>query len=250
MGARSKPVMAAFALYLLWSMATWLLEGRIDTFARPDAVADRLIYTGVANMLIGLVGAGLVIRYVGAWREGGGRNAPSPLWIGIGLALGLGLYFGQGAPSADPVVLLNAYAQVFVVSAAEVMVCWGVVSGSLRRAIGGPAWLAAIGAAVIGSLLFGLYHFAHSAPFNQPGMVAFLSVIGLLTAGFYLASGDIYATIAFHNFLGVYGVVQALSASGGIAAFRSLQVPLILTALAALALLAAVDVLLLRRTRA
>jgi hypothetical protein len=244
-----RAVFAAIALYLVWTLATWLLEGRIDTFGRPGAVADRLIYTGVANMLVGLVGAGLAIRVGGLGQSAFGANAPSPLWIAIGLALGLGLYFGQGAPSADPVVLLNASAQVLVVSAAEVTVCWGVAAASLRRVIGGPRWLAALVAAAVGSLLFGLYHFAHSAPFNQPGMVAFLAGVGLLTGAFHLVSRDIYATIAFHNCLGVYGVVQALSASGGIDAFRSLQPPLLITALAGIAVLAATDALIVRRSR-
>jgi hypothetical protein len=37
--------------------------------------------------------------------------------------------------------------------------------------------------------LFGAYHLTHSPPFNAPGMVALLAVVGLVTSAFYLGSG-------------------------------------------------------------
>ncbi|HKL29942.1 MAG TPA: hypothetical protein VJ898_11850, partial [Natrialbaceae archaeon] len=42
--------LVALGTYAAWTAITWLLEGRIETFLRPDAVADRLVYTGVANL--------------------------------------------------------------------------------------------------------------------------------------------------------------------------------------------------------
>lgn len=79
------------------------------------------------------------------------------------------------------------------------------------------------------------------------GMVVFLSVIGLLTNLVFFVSRDLYATILFHNFLGTFGVVQALAAQDNLAAFASLQWPLIGTAFVALLALVVADVLVIRR---
>ena len=129
---------------------------------------------------------------------------------------------------------------------AEVMVCWGVVAGSVRRSVENRAWLAVPAAAIIASALFGVYHFAHSAPFNTPSMVAFLSVVGLVTSAVFFLTEDLYATIAFHNALGTLGVVRALDSAGSLAAFETVQWPLITTAIGGLCVLVAVDAIVVR----
>ena len=47
----------ALALYLLWVLVTYLLEGRILTLQRPEATGARLAYELVANILIGIGGS-------------------------------------------------------------------------------------------------------------------------------------------------------------------------------------------------
>lgn len=106
-----------------------------------------------------------------------------------------------------------------------------------------------VGAALVASVLFGLYHFAHSAPFNTVEMVALLTVVGLVTSAFFFVARDVYATIVFHNFLGMFGVVQALSASGRLEAFTAVQAPLVVMALATVAVLALSDWMVLRKGR-
>lgn len=258
-------ILAALGLFILWAIATWFLEGRIETLLRPDAVMGRLVYIVVVNLLIGIVGAAFMIRVsvqkagVNRADTGFGRTAPSPMWIMIGLALGLGLFLAQGAPSLEPVVIINAYAQVFAVSAAEVVVCWALIGGVFKNAFGAfgfsngsrgarSNWAAAVGAAVVASILFGAYHFGHSAPFNTIGMVAFLSFVGLWTSAFFFISRDVYATVAFHNFLGVLGVVQALAAADKLGNFSTLQVPLLITAAVALLVLIGSDIFIIRRS--
>ena len=86
------------------------------------------------------------------------------------------------------------------------------------------AWLPA---AIAASVLFGLYHFAYSSPFSTIPMVALLTGVGFVTSAYFFLSRDIYATIVFHNFLGVFGVVQALAASGRLETLNSLQPTLI-----------------------
>ncbi|GAA4400981.1 CPBP family glutamic-type intramembrane protease [Quisquiliibacterium transsilvanicum] len=166
-----------------------------------------------------------------AARSGFGPPARTLVAAVAGFALGIASYFGQGAPSTDPAVVTNAFAQVFVVSAAEVMVCWalvgGAVEGLLRRRL---ARLATPAAAIVAAVLFGLYHFAHSAPFDTWPMVALLSVIGLVTGAFFFVSRDVLGTAIFHNFLGTFGVTQALAAAGRLCAIENLQPALLGTA--------------------
>lgn len=247
------PLLAALALFALWTLATWFLEGRIETLLRPEAALDRAIYAIVANILIGVVLAIFVLRLAmgsGALsREaaGFGAGTPSPLKLALALLIGLGLYLLQGAPNLDPVVILNAFAQVLVVSAAEVIVCWAVVGAAVEAAFRRRMRLAWVPAAVTASILFGLYHFAHSPPFNTVSMVALLTVVGLVTSVFFFTTRDVYATIVFHNFLGVFGVVQALAASGQLDSLAAPQPPLIAMAVATIAVLGLLDWRLLRR---
>jgi hypothetical protein len=63
-------------------------------------------------------------------------------------------------------------------------------------------------AASVSTMLFGIYHFAHSPPFNQPNMVLFLMYPGILTSIVYFIGRDIYATVVFHNFQALYGVMN------------------------------------------
>jgi hypothetical protein len=247
-------IAAALSLYAGWTLATWLLEGRIETLLRPEAMIDRAIYAVAANLLIGIAAAMAVLRFLirygwlGRQAAGFGPFTPSALRLFVALALGFAFYVMQGAPSLDPVVLTNAFAQVLVVSVAEVVVCWAVVGASIEALLRrrGRA-VSLIGASLAASALFGLYHFAHSPPFNTPAMVALLSVVGLVTSACFFAARDVYATILFHNFLGVFGVVQALEASGRLYAFSTLQPVLLVMALATVSVLALADWALLRR---
>lgn len=255
-GDRRKAVLLAFGLWVVWTLATWMFEGRVDTLLRPDAVLDRLLYTGVANILVGIVGSvlllGQIVRRSRLRKDRMGFGAPvrTLVWLPLGIALGLALYVGLGAPTAHPAVFVNAYAQVLVVSMAEVLVCWAVVAGTLCQSTGLANRLAIPLAAIVASVLFGLYHFAHSPPFNTVAIVVFLTGIGLLTSVFFFHSRDVYATIAFHNFLGVFGVLQALIAQEKLAAYETLQGPLLATALAALIVLVLADVFFIRRSTA
>jgi membrane protease YdiL (CAAX protease family) len=119
----------------------------------------------------------------------------------------------------------------------------GSVSQALLQDRG--RWVSLILAAIIASVFFGVYHFAHSPPFDTLPMVLFLSAIGLVTSVFFFVSRDVYGTIAFHNFLGILGVIRALEASGNLSAFESPILPLWIMAVVAVALLIAAQVLML-----
>src|SRR5215216_7492921 len=59
-----RALILAIALYLLWVLVTYLLEGRILTLQRPEATGARLVYALVANILIGIGGSVLVVRFL------------------------------------------------------------------------------------------------------------------------------------------------------------------------------------------
>jgi len=243
------------ALYVAWTAATYLLEGRLLTLLRPEATVDRLTYAVGANLLIGTVGAIGVVRWL--HRQGlirlhaaGFRGLRHSLGsVGVGLVLGGVIYALQPSPIWQPGVLLNGFAQVLVVSIAEVLVCWAAVAvlgEQLLRRFGSR--IAYTGAAATASLLFGVYHFAHSPPFNTVDMVLLLTAVGLGTSVFFLKSRNVYGTIAFHTMLGLYGVTQSLvTTAEPLTAYESPQGPLLGMAAVAVLLLIALDARWLRR---
>ena len=248
---RGRALAAALVLYGVWTLATWFLEGRIETLLRPEATLDRATYALIANILIGTGAALAMLARILRWGVGSapasgfapvGRIAVS---VACGLALGASAYALQGGPLDRPVIVLNAFAQVLVVSIAEVVVCWAVVASTVAAVLGDRPWRFVIAAAAA-SLLFGAYHFAHSPPFDSWPMVALLTAAGLATSAFFLVARDLYGTIAFHNFLGVFGVVAALSARGELGSLAELQPPLLGMAALSLAALFVADRLLIR----
>jgi hypothetical protein len=245
MDHHTRRLASALGLYAAWAFATWWFEGRTHTLLRPAATGDRIVYAFVVNLLLGL---GLAIGLVRGWVRSGGLDAGRCGWrpgrrgalaVAAGLVLGGLAYVAQGAPSRHPVVVANAYAQVFVVSAAEVAVCWGAVGIAVEACFPRRTLAATMVAALVASGLFGLYHFAHSPPFDTWRMVGLLSVVGLATGAFFFVSRDLLGTVLFHNFLGTFGVVQALAGAGAVATLEPWQPPLLFTATLTLAVLAA-----------
>ena len=249
-------VTVAVGLYLCWTLATWALEGRLLTLQRPAATGDRLVYTGVANVLIGtLVALWIVRAFVASSAVSrtrlGLRSAHHTLLASVGgAAAGIALYLGQGAPTTDPVVLANAFAQVLPVSVAEIVVCWILVGGSVEAAVRGPIpdGTARAVALVVASVCFGMYHFAHSPPFNAIGTVALLTVVSLGTGLWFFLGRSAYGALAFHNFLALFGVTAALAETGRLTAYRDPIVPLLLTGLVAFLVFAVTERLGIRDT--
>jgi hypothetical protein len=95
------------------------------------------------------------------------------------------------------------------------------------------------GAALTASASFGLYHLAHSPPFNTARMVGLLTAVGLGTSVFFFVARDVYGTVAFHNGLALYGVATALDEAGASRGLERPNVVLLLTALGAMVLLVA-----------
>lgn len=223
----------ALAIYVLWVAATYVLEGMAGTLLRSDAMGLRLAYALVANIAIGIVLPLWIIRRRPErfGFSGPGRTAVSVLAATLA---GYALFAMARSEPAHPIVVLNALAQVWVVSLAEVLVCWGLIGGAvfsvLRRS---RPWVAYLAASAAASAFFGFYHFAHSAPFNEWRMVAFLTAIGFATSAWWFASRDLYGTSVFHTFFGVTGVLAALEARALVPERPTVSVPLVAMAAAA-----------------
>lgn len=146
---------------------------------------------------------------------------------------------------------MNVFAQVLPVSIAEVVVCWVVVGGSvaaLLRHCGVSRYLADGSALVVSTVLFGVYHFAHSPPFNTVEMVGLLTIVGVGTGLIYFAGGSFYGALVFHNFMALFGIVSSLAEAGQLGTYEQPLVPLLATALVALTILVAVERLFVRRS--
>jgi hypothetical protein len=244
-----RTLLVAGAVYLAWTLATYLLEGRVSLLTRPDPLG-RALYAVVANILIGTALAAWALRWMidqaAITAEQVGFRAPRRALVAaaIGIALGLGVFLLQRPRSVEPLVILNVFAQVLPTSVAEVSVCWAAVGAAAESTA--RAWGRAVSLAVgiaAAAVLFGVYHFAHSAPFNQPGVVVFLTLVGLGTGLVYVLGRDIYATIIIHNFLGMVGIIGSVE----LAAFRQPLYPLYILALVALLVLMGAHAVLIRR---
>lgn len=242
---------AALVLYLLWTAATYLFEGRVNMMQQPSPIG-RATYVLIANVIIGIGLAGWVLRSalnedVVSREQLGFRSLPRTLVaIALAGAAGGALFVLQGAASLDPIVLTNVFAQVLTVSIAEVVVCWAVI-GALTESLVRPTGriLALVAGIIVADVLFGVYHIGHSAPFNQPTMMLFLMVPGLVTSLVYFLGRDIYAAIIVQNFLGMMGVMQNLD----LTFYRRPMYPLYTLMLISILALITVDVLMIREHR-
>jgi hypothetical protein len=93
-------------------------------------------------------------------------------------------------------------------------------------------------------VLFGIYHFAHSPPFNQPQMVLFL-MMPALTSLFFFIGREIYSTITIHNFLSLIGV----SGNIDVTALTQPLYPIIIIAIVSVIVLITSDMFLIRRIK-
>jgi hypothetical protein len=140
------------------------------------------------------------------------------------------------------------FSQTLPSSIAEVVICWAVVGTAFESTFfrrNSKKLTSIILAATVSIILFGIYHFAHSPPFNQSNMVLFLMYPGALSSIVYFIGRDIYATIAFHNFQALFGVMNNVN-------IQSLLYPIypvIIIGIVSIVILAISDLLIVRKTK-
>lgn len=248
-----KLIAIALSIYIIWVAATYLLEGRIHLFQKVDPIG-RITYVVIANIAIGTVLSAIAIRYLLKAQlvkpEQLGLNKSrirTAAVIASAAAGGLALFMLQNPRTLEPIVVFNVFMQALPVSIAEVMVCWALIGSSFesiaknnnKRKI-----MSVIVGAIAASVLFGVYHYAHSPPFNQTSIVLFLMLPSIATAVTYFLGRDIYAAVIVQNFMGIFGVIANLPA---LEPFRQPMVPIyVLSAVSVAVLVISVSVTLKR----
>jgi hypothetical protein len=233
----------SLALFLVWTAATYLFEGRVELLKQSPLGWGRWLYVVVANILVGTIAATGVLRsiltaQVATVEQMGFATLPRTL-LAIALAVVAGSAFLRMQQEViwTPMLLLNAFAMVLQTTIAEVLVCWVVIGVSVQALAQPRGRMMAVLLAVIATdLLFGIYHYAHSAPFNQTWMVALLLLPGLVTSLVYFLGRDIYAAMIIQNCLGMVGVTQSVNMEFFSQPLYSLY---LLTALSVIALIGA-----------
>lgn len=249
-----KLIAIALTAYVAWVASTYILEGRINLFQSVDPIG-RIAYVTIANIAIGTVLSMLALRYLLKSQfvrpEQIGLNKSrlrTALVIAAAIAGGLGLFILQNPRTMEPIVVFHAFMQVLPVSLAEVMVCWALVGSSFESLSRSKGRIASVlVGAVVASVLFAVYHYAHSPPFNQTSMVLFLMLPSIATAVTYFLGRDIYAAIIVQNFMGIVGVMAGLP---DLEAYRRPMVPIYaLSAVSVASLFVSVSVILRRASK-
>ncbi|HSA75736.1 MAG TPA: CPBP family intramembrane glutamic endopeptidase [Candidatus Nitrosocosmicus sp.] len=244
-------IMIAITVYLVWTFATYIFEGRINLLHRDDPLG-RFEYSVIVNMIIGTVVAILAIKpFIIAsdqlsLSQIGFRSVKNTVaLVAVAGTIGFLLFVIQGPASLNPIVISNVFSQTLPTSIAEVVVCWAVIGTSMesfsKNRLGKK--ISVMVGIIISTVLFGVYHFAHSEPFNQVNMVLILMLPGLLTSIVYFVGRNIYATIVFHNFQALFGVVASVE----IAHVLQIQFPVVFLAVASVLVLIIMDRLILKK---
>jgi len=250
-----KLIVIALSIYIIWVAATYILEGRIHLFQKVDPIG-RMTYVVIANIAIGTVLSAIAIRYllkahlVKPEQLGLSKSRlRTAAIIASAAAGGLALFMLQNPRTLEPIVVFNAFMQVLPVSIAEVMVCWALIGSSFESLAKnnnnntkGRIVSSVLVGAIAASVLFGVYHYAHSPPFNQTSIVLFLMLPSIATAVTYFLGRDIYAAVIVQNFMGVVGVMAGLP---NLEEYRQPMVPIYaLSAVSVAALVIPVSVML------
>lgn len=245
-------VIIAILIYLAWISTTYLLEGRVNLLQKNDPLG-RLEYIVIANIVIGIVIPLIVLRFaimtgmLSAEQIGFRSMINTAILTAIAGIVGLILFLVQGPASLNPIAIINVFLQTLPTSIAEVIVCWVFVGTSIELLANdrfGKKIALMLGLAV-SVILFGLYHFAHSEPFNQPQIVVFLMLPGVLTGIVYVFGRNLYAAMVFHNFQGLFGVLAAAPLSQ----MLQIQPPVILLASVSILSLIIMDRFVIHRIR-
>lgn len=105
---------------------------------------------------------------------------------------------------------LQLFVALFAVSLAEVLV-FIVILLNLTEAVVGPLlyppW-GSVTAAIVSSALFGLYHFTHSAPWNNWAQAARLCVVWLFVCLAYVSTRDVWAATIIDTSFATIGFVR------------------------------------------
>lgn len=215
-----------------------------------------MTYVVIANIAVGTVLSAIAIRYllkaqlVKPKQLGLSKSRLRTVAIIASAAGGsLTLFILQNPRTTEPIVVFNAFMQVLPVSIAEVIVCWALIGSSfesLATKNNKGRIISVLVGAIAASVLFGVYHYAHSPPFNQTSIVLFLMLPSIATAVAYFLGRSIYAAVIVQNFMGIVGVLAGLP---NLEEYRQPMVPIYALSAASIAALVISVSVMLKRTQ-
>jgi hypothetical protein len=190
-----------FAIYTVWLLETFLLEGNMHTFERFDP-SGIFLYTIIACIMTGMVAPLLYIRNTFI------SGAVNMFQIGFrSLKRTLLACVLTGSMSYGAVILFNpfgtdrfAFANAVILllpgAIASVMMCWVLMGTHVQVFVrsGGAIISISVGIMVT-TVLFGVTTFAYFPAVLQQDVLFSSGIIGIIAAFFFFSVRDVYATV-------------------------------------------------------
>lgn len=188
-------------LSIAWCIEIFLLEGRPGLFRAPDPV-PLLLYTVVCCILAGIIAPVLLVRRsfvsgaVNMYQIG---FRPFRRTIAAGTVTAAFCYFlflVVTTPGPARVAVSDTFLLYLPTAIAAVMICWVLVGTHLQALVRtGGAVVSIPTGVVITAILFGVVSLAHTPVAGQGSPVVPSIALGTVTALFFFAVRDVYATV-------------------------------------------------------
>jgi len=188
-------------IYIAWLLDTWLLDGRVNLFSHIDP-SGLLLYTAISCILIGIIVPILWIRVsfiagVVNMFQIGFRSVRRTLVACSGTLLAGYIILVIANPfGTDRAAFFNAFFLMLPTAIASVMICWTLVGTHIQAFVreGGALISIHVGVAVT-TLAFGLSGLVYAPGPQYQEALFWFACIGIISALFFFAVRDIYATI-------------------------------------------------------
>jgi hypothetical protein len=205
------------AIYTVWMLETFLLEGSRNLFVHFDP-EDLFLYTLLACIITGIIVPMVCIRK--AFISGavnmfqiGFRSLRRTILTGI-----LTCIFGYGAViifspfGTDRLMFANAFLLLLPGAIASVMICWVLIGTHIQAFIrSGGAIISLLLGIIVTAMLFGMIPFSSFPTFMQQNTFLLFVGIGTITGLFFFAVRDVYATTIVVGGFSVFAYADRIS---------------------------------------
>lgn len=204
--ALARLIIIPFAVFFVWVIESFLLEGNIQLFSHSSTVA-LVIYTVFSCILIGILVPVICIRKsflsgdVNMFQIGfrSLRRTVSACAV-TGLIVYAGITFLSPFGS-DRVTFINAFLLLLPTAIASIMVCWVLVGTHIQAFFrSGGMVVSILYGVVVTAIFFDCTSFAHAGLSGAGEKFAGFFLIGIIAALFFFAVRDIYASAMLLSF--------------------------------------------------
>jgi hypothetical protein len=206
-------------IYIAWALDIWLLNGRVNLYSRTDP-GGLLLYTVVACVLVGVIVPILWIRVsfisgVVNMFQIGFRSPKRTVAACSGTILIVYVLFVIVSPfGPDRAAFFNAFLLLLPTAIASVMICWTLVGTHVQAYVRTSGALVSIHVGVaVTTLAFCLTALAYGSTVQLRDALFWFACIGILSALFFFAVRDIYATVILVAGLTVFALGERIDPS-------------------------------------